>query len=668
MLPHLALLALAVAPLAHAATVELWWNISYVDGANPSGLQPRRVIGVNGSWPLPPVTVTQGDELIIHAYNGLPDAGTALHHHGLYFNGTSYYDGAVGVTQCAIPPGSTFDYHISTDLQYGTYWIHGHYNGQYVDGLRTPLIIQPNTTLKYPVDGDYTIVLGDWYNDQHSILMDEFMSVYNPTGAEPVPTAPVLWILPNNTFSTPMGTDIYDGSAVNDNASIRFEQGKTYRLRFINMAALAMFHLGLDGHNISVIELDGVETEPYPVETFQLSVAQRGSILVTARNDSEATQHDWPLWANMDPNMFDTVPDDLQMNVTARVSYTDQQLTVQNATIYDPDYPMFYDENLVPIEVMANAPADVSTRFDAYFDTYDDGTNRASFNNITYVSPKVPSIVTALTMPSADSFLLAYAGESNASYSKIYGAQTQAFAFSYMQNIEYTIYNWDAGFHPFHFQLLQKNYDASQGIPLNESAANPMRRDTVMVPPGGSATLRFRADNPGVWLMHCHIEWHLESGLAVVFIEAPEQAQSKLTLPQSLIDQCAAQNIATSGNVVGKNSTTDFSGQPCVFFIIFHRRLGGVDLVFFSFVCRWGPFTQWHLIGWTPKAKGALAGCVITALLGMFSIIWYSMNALTEEEVHAEQQRKFDDKMALAADGLGTGKIGKARRFFRKKN
>lgn len=72
----------------------------------------------------PPVFVHQHDQLYVHATNGLGDVGTALHSHGNFFNGTSYYDGAVGTTQCAIPPGHTLDYHIPVDLQQGTYWIH----------------------------------------------------------------------------------------------------------------------------------------------------------------------------------------------------------------------------------------------------------------------------------------------------------------------------------------------------------------------------------------------------------------------------------------------------------------------------------------------------------------------------------------------------------------
>lgn len=59
-----------------------------------------------------------------------------------------------------------------------------------------------------------------------------------------------------------------------------------------------------------------------------------------------------------------------------------------------------------------------------------------------------------------------------------------------------------------------------------------MRRDTVQVPENGYVVIKFLADNPGVWAFHCHIEWHLESGLAAVFIEAPNELQMmKLEVP-----------------------------------------------------------------------------------------------------------------------------------------
>jgi iron transport multicopper oxidase len=67
----------------------------------------------------PAISAVQGDIIKIHAFNGLGDAkvGTALHAHGMFFNGTNYYDGAVGVTQCSIPSETGMDYIIDTSLQ-----------------------------------------------------------------------------------------------------------------------------------------------------------------------------------------------------------------------------------------------------------------------------------------------------------------------------------------------------------------------------------------------------------------------------------------------------------------------------------------------------------------------------------------------------------------------
>lgn len=83
------------------------------------------------------------------------------------------------VARSPIPPGQTLTYHIPTDLQSGTYWIHGHYDGQYVDGLRTPFVIHPLAPEPYSYDEEFTVVVADWYNDQHSTLMKKFLSTHS---------------------------------------------------------------------------------------------------------------------------------------------------------------------------------------------------------------------------------------------------------------------------------------------------------------------------------------------------------------------------------------------------------------------------------------------------------------------------------------------------------
>jgi len=95
--------------LAANATVEHYWNIGWVPSVNPDGLQDRRAIGVNGTWPPPIINVNASDVLKVHATNNLGTGiGTALHSHGMFFNKTSALDGAVGTTQCPIPEGESF--------------------------------------------------------------------------------------------------------------------------------------------------------------------------------------------------------------------------------------------------------------------------------------------------------------------------------------------------------------------------------------------------------------------------------------------------------------------------------------------------------------------------------------------------------------------------------
>lgn len=71
-------------------------------------------------------------------------------------------------------------------------------------------------------------------------------------------------------------------------------------------------------------------------------------------------------------------------------------------------------------------------------------------------------------------------------------------------------------------------------------------------PEASDLTCFFFVGNPGIWLFHCHIEWHIEAGLVMTFVEDPIQMQAlNLTIPQNFNDSCAAQGIPTRGNAGG---------------------------------------------------------------------------------------------------------------------
>lgn len=124
MLRFLVFLLLALGDFAAAKDVVYDFNVTWVT-ANPDGLADRKVVGINGQWPLPVIEVDKGDQLIVNMYNGLGDKSTSIHFHGMFQNGTNDMDGASMVTQCPIPPGSSFTYNFTVN-QNGTYWYHCH--------------------------------------------------------------------------------------------------------------------------------------------------------------------------------------------------------------------------------------------------------------------------------------------------------------------------------------------------------------------------------------------------------------------------------------------------------------------------------------------------------------------------------------------------------------
>ena len=100
---------------------------------------------------------------------------------------------------------------------------------------------------------------------------------------------------------------------------------------------------------------------------------------------------------------------------------------------------------------------------------------------------------------------------------------------------------------------------ASSAFPEAETLFAPhfVLRDVVSLPPAGWAKIRFIADNPGVWLFHCHIEWHMHAGLATTFVEAPSKLYAgavggALAMPQAHQDNC--RTYASISTIVGAGS------------------------------------------------------------------------------------------------------------------
>ncbi|KAJ2979753.1 hypothetical protein NUW58_g7124 [Xylaria curta] len=518
-----------------AATVTYDFNIGWVT-ANPDGAFERPTIGINGQWPIPQIEASVGDNVVVHVTNQLGNQSTSLHFHGLFMNGTAHMDGPSQVSQCSIPPGSSFTYNFTIN-QPGTYWYHSHTGGQYPDGLRGPLIIHdPDSPFLGQYDEELVLTVSDWYHEQMAVLLPAFNSKGNPTGAEPVPQAALF----NET----------------QDLKVAIQPGKTYLFRVVNMGAFAGQYIWFEGHNMTIVEVDGVYHQPAEAEMIYLSAAQRCSFLITTKNETTAN---YAFVGSMDTTLFDTLPEDLNYNVTGWLTYNDTQPFPEPALL--DELNPFDDMTLIPYDnqTLFSNP-DTTIELNVIMDNLGDGVNYAFFNNITYIAPKVPSLYTALS-----------AGDL-ATDASIYGSYTHSFVLERGEIVQIIVNNLDSGRHPFHlhghnFQAIYRSEEeagtfADSNATEADFPAIPMRRDTLVLYPDGNIVLRFRADNPGIWLFHCHIEWHVTSGLIATMVEAPKALQETLTIPQNHLDVCAAQQISTTGNAAGNTADfTDLSGE-----------------------------------------------------------------------------------------------------------
>jgi len=214
------------------------------------------------------------------------------------------------------------------------------------------VIADPENPLAGQYDEEIAFTLSDWYHDQMPSLISSFISVTNPTGAEPVPNSALM----NDT----------------QNFTVGIEAGKTYLFRLANVGAFAGQYFWIEGHELKVVEVDGVYTEGIATDLIYLSAAQRYSVLVTAKNTSDTN---FPMMASMDTDLFDTIPDGLNWNVTGWLVY-DKTATLPAAAEVEGTFDPFDDFALVPLDGQElYETADYTVTLDLAMINLNDGAN-----------------------------------------------------------------------------------------------------------------------------------------------------------------------------------------------------------------------------------------------------------------------------------------------------
>uniref|UniRef100_A0A8H7Y8Y7 Laccase n=1 Tax=Psilocybe cubensis TaxID=181762 RepID=A0A8H7Y8Y7_PSICU len=466
---------------------------------NPDGFKRSSTV-VQGSHPGPLITAKKGETFRLNVVNDLTDKtmlrSTSIHWHGMLQHQSAWADGPVGITQCPISPGRSFQYEFTNKDKAGTHWYHSHFGTQYCDGLRGPIVIydpQDPHRLLYDVDDESTVItLADWY---HTV-------------------GPSLGGIPIADSTLINGLGRYPGGPAAPLAIINVQRGRRYRFRLVSMSCDPNYMFSIDGHDMTVIEADGENTVPMTVNAIQIFAGQRYSFVLHANQNVDN------YWIRALPN---AITPEMELAKGFKGGINSAILRYKGARAVDPKTTQQKKVNLLseaklrPLLLDPRAPgkpypggADVNINLDMSMNSQGFTINGKNFHE-----PSVPLLLQLMSGAKTAQELL---------------PDGPLFVLPRNKVIELTMpAGVVGGPHPFHLHGHPFSVVKSAGE-TKPNYLNPLRRDVVSAGDiGSNVTIRFVTDNPGPWIMHCHIDFHYVNGLAVVFAEDPDSLKSKPT-------------------------------------------------------------------------------------------------------------------------------------------
>ncbi len=253
------------------------------------GKKPKRAIAVNGQIPMPTLTFTEGDTAEIWVHNELKEM-TSLHWHGLFL--PNKMDGVPYLTQMPIKPGATYLYKFPI-VQHGTHWYHSHSGLQEQIGMYGAFIMNKREEWDIPT---IPVVLSEWLDmnpeEAHRSLRAATDWFAVQKGAEQTYAEAIKlgWFKTklNNEWKRMNAMDLtdiyYDNFLINgqnQNEQPQFKAGDKVRLRIANGGASDYFWLSYSGGKITVVATDGNDVEPVEVDRLIIAVSETYDVVVT---------------------------------------------------------------------------------------------------------------------------------------------------------------------------------------------------------------------------------------------------------------------------------------------------------------------------------------------------------------------------------------------------
>jgi FtsP/CotA-like multicopper oxidase with cupredoxin domain len=516
---------------------------------NYTGKQ-KHALAINGSIPASTLYFTEGDTAVIYVHNKL-NTETSLHWHGLIL--PNQYDGVSYLTTTPIAAGQTHLFKFPLK-QSGTYWYHSHTMLQQQSGLYGAFIIHKKDEV--PIQ-ESTMLLSDW-TDEAPYQIDR--SLHNATDwygikkgstqnyAEAIKEGYLKTKL-TNEWKRMMAMDVsdvaYNKFFINgktETAASAYKAGDTVRLHIINGSSSTYFWLQYAGGKMSVVANDGMDVNPVEVDRMIIAVAETYDVVVIIpenksfefRATSEDRTKATSLWLGTGPKMNAPILPELKyfegmkmmnsmMNMDGSMDDMGMQMSNQVMDMNTVMYP----------EITGNAAKNMAT--------------------LNYGMLRSP-VKTTLPEGSLKVLRFDLTGNMNRYVWSINNktvSETDKIMIKKGENVRIILYNGTMMRHPMHlhghfFRVLNGQGDYA---PL---------KNTLDIMPMETDTLEFAATESGDWFFHCHILYHMMSGMGRIFsyenspqnpdVPDPEMALKMIYMDDRKIHPAAKIGLESNGS------------------------------------------------------------------------------------------------------------------------
>ncbi|CAN6555468.1 unnamed protein product [Malus baccata var. baccata] len=522
----------------------------------------KKILTVNGKFPGPVLRAHKGDTVYVNVHNE-GSHNITIHWHGVRQPRNPWSDGPEYITQCPIQPGDNFTQKIIFSDEEGTIWWHAHSDWSRAT-VHGAIIVYPKRGASYPFPKpdheEVPIILGQWWKSNVVAVFEEFVR----NGGEPN-------VSDAHTINGQPG-DLYPCSGP-ERFKLVVDQNKTYLLRLVNAAMNSILFFSVAQHNLTVVGVDGSYTKPVARDYVTISPGQTMDALLLTNQQVGQYYMAARAYSSSPVIAFDNT------TTTAILQYNGNSTPFSTPVF--PYLPYYNDTNSAfnffdslrslankdhPIDVPLNITRRILTTISV--NTLPCPNNScagpngtrlsASMNNISFVTPTTVDILEAYYyhihgvykrgFPNSPPLVFNFTGETLPFLVQIPKRATKVKVIKYGANVEIvfqgTIVTAPID-HPMHlhgysFFIVGRgpgNFDESQD-PLNYNLVDPPMRNTATVPINGWTVIRFRADNPGVWFMHCHLERHLTWGMNTVLIVKNGKQEEKLLPPPPGMPPC----------------------------------------------------------------------------------------------------------------------------------